>query len=179
MFFERQNFLSDETFQVLIDHSRTAEFKDTENDRDGVTYPNISADIPEAVVNEITAFFGKEPKHIFMRRSPEGVEAPQAVHADDCMGNLTLILYLNDFDGGTSFMHHGETGVAYAPIRRDLIDLCIEDQNNLSAWIQNGFCKAEPNKACIFNAHVFHCAMPVGGCGQGTEARTILGAFFE
>ncbi|MCG8435432.1 MAG: hypothetical protein MJA83_15525 [Gammaproteobacteria bacterium] len=188
MFSAQRNFLSGRAFGELLEAAKTAEFGDVRSPVDGVTYPHICTEIPPIVRAEVE-FRAQGPANLmFLRRSPEGVHVPNIVHSDNSMGRTSFMLYLQDAPEpepdsvqipGTAFMRHLATGISYVPQIEHLATLMADDANNPEAWVPDAICKMEANKACIFEAGRFHRAQPVGGFGQGEDARCVLTAFFD
>jgi hypothetical protein len=178
------NFLN--SYEQLKASANISEFTDIENPFDKVTYPNISLDIPaeckEEIIAKITAFLGTGPTNItmFMRRSPHGVSVPHIAHHDLSMGSYSLMLYMNDYDaGGTAMLRHRDTGMCYAPESNDFVEIARFDQNNVEKWAIYDMAYMKENRAVIFDAGLFHCAMPIGGFGRGIDSRTVLTVFFS
>lgn len=174
-------------FAELQSYARSAVFTDAVNEADGVTYPLICADIPEnirlSILREIArGGFTPESPVMFMRRSPAGVHCPHQVHSDASMGTHSLMLYLNelDCDGGTSFLSHRLTGIAYNPELPEAAEVIVADQNNPDAWVVREMVEMIPNRAVIFDAARLHRAEPVGGFGDTPEnTRVVLTCFFK
>ena len=180
------NFLPE--FKELQAYAKTAEFTDVMNDFDGVTYPLICADVPDHLKLSIFCMIAKHfdapvSPTIFMRRSPAGVPCPHQVHSDASMGRHSLMLYLNDEDhcqGGTSFVSHRATGIAYNPTSPEATAIIVADQNNAAAWDVRLMAHMKPNRAVIFSADQLHRAEPVGGFGDTPEnTRVVLTCFFS
>lgn len=175
-----------DSYADLKDYTKTADFSGVRNPVDGVIYPHICSSLPEAIRIEIlvkiAAIIAREPQSVtmFIRRSPAGVPVPHIAHTDNSMGLYSLMLYMNDsLDGGTAFIRHKQTGMMYAPESQEFVDLAEKDQNELSAWAIVEQAIMKENRAVIFDAGLFHCAMPIGGFGEGAEARTVLTVFFS
>lgn len=172
-------------FDDLKAFEKEAEFSDVENPYDGVVYPLICQHIPRPIIDEIkvklSEYLGREPyiSASFLRRSPEGVHVPHIAHTDKSMGDYSLMLYLSDGEGGTAFLRHAESGMMYQPESTEFIDLAVRDQNKTDKWRVCSMVPRGANRACIFDAGLFHCAMPVGGDGEGDNARTVLTVFFS
>lgn len=173
-------------YEELKQYAHDADFSDVVNPVDGVTYPHICADLPEYVLRSVSARLDRlmhrkvEVNTIFMRRSPKGVHVPHMAHTDNSMGNYSLMIYLNDHpDGGTALLTHIDTGIERAPETQDLLAIVHNDQNNPSAWSIRDSAKMKQNRGFIFDAHEFHCALPLGGFGEGSDARTVLTVFFN
>lgn len=175
-------------FEELQSYARSAVFADVVNEADGVTYPLICAEIPDhlklAVFCAIAKHFGPpESPAIFMRRSPAGVPCPHQVHSDASMGTHSLMLYLNaeeDCEGGTSFLSHRATGIAYNPELPEAVAVVVADQNRGKAWQVREMVGMRPNRAVIFDASRLHRAEPVGGFGDTPEkTRVVLTCFFR
>jgi len=173
-------------YDKLKKYADGASFFSVQNPIDGAVYPLICIDIPEYLKNvilfKITELMGFEPTSttMFMRRSPKGVPVPHIAHHDLSMGKYSLMLYLNDHEeGGTAFIRHKDTGMAYAPEHDDFVSIAQFDQNNPEKWAIIEQAKMKQNRAVIFDAGLFHCAMPIGGFGEGSEARTVLTCFFS
>ena len=67
----------------------------------------------------------------------------------------------------------------YAPELPEELGIAIKDQNSPQKWLLVDKCDMKPNRACIFESDRFHCALPIGGFGDGSEARTVLTVFFS
>lgn len=175
-------------FDELQKFALSAEFADVVNEADGVTYPLICADIPNHIK---FAVYSALEKHfcapvsptIFLRRSPAGVACPHQVHSDASMGDYSLMLYLNkdeDCQGGTSFLSHRASGIAYNPGYEFFTGVVVEDQNRPEAWVVREMAEMRPNRAVIFGASRLHRAEPVGGFGDSPEnTRVVLTCFFK
>lgn len=175
-------------FEELQKYAQTAEFTDVVNEFDGVTYPLICADIPRHLVISVLGHIAKHfamPKDpiMFMRRSPAGVPCPHQVHSDASMGTHSLMLYLNaedDCQGGTSFLSHRLTGIAYNPELPEAVAIITAHQNSPEAWDIREQADMRPNRAVIFDASRLHRAEPVGGFGDTPEnTRVVLTCFFR
>lgn len=180
------NFLPE--FDEIQSFARSATFTDVVNDFDGVTYPLICADIPRHLVISVLGHIAKhfaipEDPVMFMRRSPAGVPCPHQVHSDASMGTHSLMLYLSDeedCEGGTSFLSHKMTGIAYNPEIPEAADIIVADQNRPDAWDVRDMVAMHPNRAVIFDAARLHRAEPVGGFGDTPEnTRVVLTCFFR
>jgi hypothetical protein len=174
------------SYQKLKDYAKTADFGDIVNPVDGVIYPGICDVIPDDIRQEllerIEFLIHRKPHNItmFMRRSPAGVHCPHIVHNDLSMGTHSLMLYMNDNDmGGTALVRHFESGMMYNPEAQEFIDIAIRDQNSPDKWASYHQFAMKENSVALFDAGLFHCAMPIGGFGDGTEARTVLTVFFS
>lgn len=178
------NFLA--SYDRLKEYAKTAHFGDIVNPVDGVVYPHICDAIPDDIKSEllerIEFLTNKKPENVtmFMRRSPAGVHCPHIVHNDLSMGRYSLMLYMNDSDiGGTAIVRHSESGMIYQPESIDFVDIAVRDQNSPEKWKMFHKFSMRENSAAIFDAALFHCAVPVGGFGDGVEARTVLTVFFS
>lgn len=172
-------------FDQIKELSINGQFEDIENPYDGVTYPHILREIPADIVSDIedklNDIFGQVVINaMFLRRSPKGVYVPHMAHTDNSMGDYSLMLYLNDNDnGGTGLLRHKPSGITYAPESEVFVDVVRHDQNNPDQWDVYHRSIMKENRAAIFDAHLFHCALPVGGFGEGAESRCVLTAFFS
>lgn len=178
------NFI--QSYDELKKISLDCVFADEVNPGDGVVYPLIFKDIPEEIKEEIllkiAESVGFEPKDVvmFMRMSPGGVDCPHIVHHDKVMGNYSLMLYLNDDDGGTSLVRHLETGISYAPNNEQFAKIIAYDQNDIRQWQITNTVKMKENRAFIFDAGNLHCAEPLGGFGENqANSRIVLTCFFS
>lgn len=177
------NFLHN--FHELVEYAKTAEFKDETNYVDNVVYPLICSEIPEKIKREVAVKLGgffKTPKNpiMFMRRSPKDVECPHKAHSDNSMGKYSLMLYMSDEQGyGTSLLNHKKTGAKHTQYSDAIVSKMMEDQNNDDAWEVYQMTYGKPNRAFIFDAHLMHRAEPIGGFGEGANARTVLTCFFS
>jgi hypothetical protein len=178
------NFIA--SYPELKELANSAEFSDVKNPVDAVIYPEIYWDIPVSIkaeiIQKLSDIVGRDPENItmFMRRSPLGVPVPHIAHTDNSMGKYSLMLYLFERqDSGTAFIRHRSTGIMYAPESEEFLSIVRADQNNTSKWEVVDMADAKENRAVIFDAGKFHCAMPIGGFGEGAEARTVLTVFFS
>lgn len=180
------NFLPE--FDELQRYARSAEFTDVVNDFDGVTYPLICAEIPghlrDGVLRELAKLHPElEAPVMFMRRSPKGIPCPHQVHSDASMGTHSLMLYLNAREhcqGGTSFLSHSLSGIAYNPADPLFVGVVVDDQNRPEAWNICDVAEMRPNRAVIFPADRLHRAEPVGGFGDTPDnSRVVLTCFFK
>lgn len=179
MFYEQTDFLSEKAFNELKRVAKDGQFKDEINPIDGVAYPLICTDVPEIVRKEVEFLAEKPAKMIFLRRSPEGVLCPNLNHHDASHGKTSFMLYLGERPGsGTAFVSYRPTGSTYAPEWENVAKFMQEDSAELTKWELVGFCEAKPNKACMFDSRLLHAAYPIGGYGEGEDARCVLTAFF-
>lgn len=174
------------TYPELKEYSLNCEFKDEVNPMDGVVYPYICKEIPEAVNNELMWFIGavihRSPKDplVFMRMSPQGVSCPHTFHNDQSMGTHTLLLYLNDGDGGTGMARHKETGIYKSPMTDDELQKVVRDQNSYEEWDVYDKVQMQENRAVIFDSTYMHTALPWGGFGDCQDnSRVALICFFS
>ena len=174
-----------ESFEALKKASIENVFSDQVNDVDQVTYPLISTDIPAEVENEIIIKLSDlmgvtvENPFMFMRRSPKGVNCPHQVHSDSSMGGYSLMLYINDSEGGTSLLKHKESGISFNPESQEFVDIVVRDQNEPELWEVTDMIKMKPNRGFVFRSDMLHRAEPIGGFGEGSEARVVLTCFFS
>lgn len=166
--------------------SLSCDFNDEVNDADGVVYPFIFKDIPQDIQDDILLAIekaiGSPPKEslMFLRMSPKGVNCPHIVHHDKVMGDYSLMLYLNEGEGGTSLVRHIETGISYAPNNEQFAKIIAYDQNNPSQWDITSTAKMKENRGFIFDAGNLHCAEPLGGFGDDqSNSRIVLTCFFS
>jgi hypothetical protein len=157
-----------------------ATFHDVVSDVDGVTYPNICNWLPgplhQEIVNKLRSVAGlKKLNWLFARMSPSGVHAPHFAHHDASMGAWSLMLYMNRVehcDGGTAILRHKDGQADDATWARDT--------NDLTRWHMESMCPMVPNRAFIFQAGLWHGALPIGGFGSTqADARLVITAFFE
>tara|TARA_R110000751_G_scaffold91134_1_gene178602 strand:- start:376 stop:966 length:591 start_codon:yes stop_codon:yes gene_type:complete len=179
----RDEWLS--TYDTLRAHATTVEFSGVTNPYDGITYPDITVDIPEECLKEIqekaddllgTAVI----KQIFMRLTSRNTQTPpHQAHPDNMMGTHTLILYLTD-TGGTSLVEHIATGMYAAPETQENWDAWNDDTNIPHKWRIYNMAMARENRVAIFDSRLMHRAEPVGGFGETAEdGRIVLTAFID
>ena len=180
------NFLK--TFDVLFDHARTgADYAGIENPADGIVYPDVTTDIPKQCLLEIERRLDEvmgwpvNIKTIFMRLTCDNTSgAPHQAHNDSVMGDYTLLLYLNDGPGGTSFVIHKETGLKGNPQTEEQFEAWQRDTNIPDAWEIYEMGEMKQNRANIIPASRMHRAEPVGGFGSdASDGRIVLTAFFK
>lgn len=160
-----------------------AEYRDVSSGVDGVTYPHICSDLDEELRGELVyklrAWTTRDAyvKHMFARMSPHGVRAPHAAHNDAAMGQWSMMLYMNRAEhcrGGTALLEYGPH--AGEPTREEW----LEHTNCLEMWRDVGHCDMRPNRAFIFPAAQWHCALPSSGFGHdSSDARMVITAFFN
>jgi len=182
-------FLSVRTYADLREYADISKFSDIKNEFDGVVYPKICVEIPDHVREEILAkletWKGSKitGETMFMRQSPLGVECPHKVHSDLSMGRYSLMLYLNRLEhcaGGTSFVSHIDTGIAYHPVWPGFVDIITAHQNLDESWQVREIAHMIPNRAVIFDAGALHRAEPIGGFGSTPQdTRLVLTCFFS
>lgn len=176
-----------ESYDELKKYSLECDFKDLENEKDGVTYPHICAYIPENVKTEIfdklKQFKGSDIENptIFLRMSPKGVHVPHVAHTDISMGRFSFMLYLNNNEeSGTALVRHIMTGISYQPVLEGFVKIVQEDMNNHEAWTPYQKVMSKENRAAIFDAACIHRAEPIGGFGDNQDdARIVLTCFFS
>lgn len=175
-----------ESYDVLKDHIASSDFGDITNPVDGVVYPHICVSLPGSVRQEldrrIREVIGRDAVKptVFMRKSPAGVPVPHIAHTDISMGSYSLMLYCNEYKGGgTAFLRHRETGICYAPESQEYVEMMQKDQNSPDKWAVVDMAHMKENRAVIFDAGKFHCAMPIGGFGELSDARVVLTVFFS
>lgn len=179
------NFLH--SFGLLKQAATNSEYSGVVNPADGVRYPDITADIPTECLDEIQErldeVMGRDVdiNTIFMRLTSRNThDTPHQAHNDLVMGDYTLLLYLNDGPGGTSFLKHIETGMDAQPQSEDEYTMWVRDANVPDAWEITDMVYMKENRANIIDADRMHRAEPVGGFGNGAmDGRIVLTAFFE
>lgn len=173
-----ENFLSDFLrWRTWLD---TATYADVTNDADGVVYPGICADIPDALRAEIHFKLQyvagmKRLNYLFARLSVDGSTPPHWAHHDGSMGSQSMMLYMNRQEhcaGGTAMLSHVDGDPSP--------EVWARDTNNPQMWHIDSLCSMVPNRAFIFPAQQWHAAMPRGGFGSDpTNGRLVITAFFE
>lgn len=179
------NFLK--TFDILKLAATHSHYRGVVNPADGVRYPDITDDIPVDCLDEIQERLDEvmgrsvDIKTIFMRLTSVNTSgAPHQAHNDLVMGDYTLLLYLNDGPGGTSFVKHRETGMDGQPDTREEYEAWLRDTNVPDAWEITEMVYMKENRANIIEAERMHRAEPVGGFGEDArDGRIVLTAFFE
>lgn len=176
-------------FKGFRKHCVDLDYSGIKNPQDGITYPDISDEIPEPVKLEIQSkiesYLGKKVtfNYLFIRKSSAGVPVPNIVHSDLEMGQVSLMVYLNELDdciGGTSFMIHKECGLSRHPETKAQLTKLHEDGNNFDKWQIKEMAEMKPNRAVIFDSYDLHCALPIGGFGSSNkDSRLVLTAFMD
>jgi hypothetical protein len=180
------NFL--DCFERLKQHAVEGHFEDVENPIDGVVYPGICQDIPDAIRSEVLSKLEAlkgcpviDPV-MFMRRSRKGVHAPNQVHNDISHGKFSCMVYINEQrpGAGTSLVSHKETGLQESPTTDEELRTIERDKNTPDKWDIDLLVNMKPNTGCIFPAGRLHRAEPVGGFGTTEEdSRVVLTCFFS
>jgi hypothetical protein len=172
----------------LISYSKACEFKDEINPIDGVVYPHICKDIPKPILNDVIfnlthKVLGRAPVNpfCFMRMSPAEVTAPHKFHTDNSMGAYSMMIYLQDApEYGTGFAQHIETDMVSSYADPADVEKGAVDVNNESAWNIYRIFSMKKNKAIIFDSHLFHVALPIGGFGSTQDdSRIVFTCFFS
>lgn len=164
-------------FKDMQSWCRKLEFGNHTNPTDGVVYPGINPNVPHQ--EWIDALAG-ESSFCFLRLSPSGVRAPHIVHNDAAMGRYTMILYINEFEGGTGLMQHKITGMNEQPIDEIEMDVWDQDHNNPDAWECYHLIEAKENRAVFFPSELMHAAYPFEGVGaDAQDGRLVVVGFFE
>lgn len=181
------NFLT--TYDQLKEAAVQGKFEGVVNPQDGVLYPDIMIDIPVECLQEVQLRLNEAMgwsvniNTIFMRLTSNNTSgAPHQAHNDSVMGDCTLLLYLNDGPGGTSFVKHIETGMDAQPETTEEYDAWMRDTNIPEAWEITEMVEMKQNRANIIEADRMHRAEPAGRLGFGNgpkDGRIVLTAFFE
>ena len=146
------------------------------NPVDNVLYPYINTDIPARDEVEYLTDGG----FMFLRLSPEGVEAPHQAHNDSSMADNTLLIYLCEGPGGTSLVRHKETGLYKQPETEEELAIWQRDYNIYDAWEVTHMFDLIPNRAVSFPSTLMHRAEPVNGFGKTAEdGRLVLTCFYD
>lgn len=181
------DFLSD--FGAARTWADGAQYGPVTNPVDGVEYPGICADIPEAIRSEVhlklqVILGGRvDIKTMFTRLSTAGVHVPHQAHNDASMGMMSLMLYLNRPEhccGGTEVVRHFRLGMDYGPADDSELSEWRQSTNCQSCWEVASECEMKANRAFIFDARLMHRAAPIGGFGSDEkDGRLVLTAFFD
>lgn len=174
------NFLDD--FDSFNRYARSRDFTGQINPFDGVFYPDISTDIPPAVVEEVgRKTRAKSQNAVFMRLTSKNTKgAPHQAHNDSVMGAKTFLLYLQDGPGGTSLVRHKQVGMEHGPKSAEEEAIWKRDTNTPEAWEVVDMIDMKKNRAFILPSQVMHRAEPVGGFGQSEkDGRICLIMFYD
>ena len=175
------------SFGPLQQYAQSIEYGGIVNPADGILYPDVTDKIPEFIYDQvqdaIERAMGRDVtiNTMFMRlTSRQTFGAPHQAHNDSVMGSFTLLLYLNDGPGGTSFVTHIETGMDAQPETQEQFEAWQRDTNVPEAWEITEMVNMKENRGNIIEAVRMHRAEPVGGFGEdATDGRIVLTAFFE
>jgi len=177
-------------FDPFRDYARTCSYGGEKNSVDGVTYPDISKDIPEIIRQEIqeklTQYTGGTVHmgELFLRMRTEGVQAPYGAHNDAIMGSHALMVYMDNDDSpktGTMLVEHIETGIKGQPETEADLELVRKDSNDPSKWrVYDWLAEGGANTAVIFPTYLMHQAHPNDGFGKtNADGRLVLTCFFD
>jgi Family of unknown function (DUF6445) len=180
-------FKNFDTVRQLAD---TAHYQDEIYPTDNTSYPGICKDLPAALVRALVrkleglGFSRVVPALTFLRMSvPSGNRAPHYIHTDRLTGQWTLLVYLQDGldpEAGTGFYSHIATGMDEHPSDDAGIEIWKRDQKHMERWQQLRLVSMVRNRAVIFSSEQFHCALPIGGFGDGPkDGRVVLTMFFN
>ncbi len=178
-----ENFIAD--FDALNKHARSLSYGGVVNPQDGVLYPDVSSDVPFDTVAEIKyklehtlAFTVNISMSFFRLTNTKTSTAPHQAHNDVVMGDFTFLLYMQNGEGGTSFVYHKDEGMEHGPVNDEELAVWKRDTNILDAWEINGVVGMKENRACIFDSSFMHRAEPVNGFGNTVDnGRLVLTAF--
>lgn len=178
-----------EDFEKLAEHARSVQYGDVENPADGVTYPDISIEVPEPVAREVAGkvsqLVGRKLRvnTIFFRRTCAETEtAPHQAHTDSAMAEYTFIGYMQDGPEGTgtSLVRHKRHGFNSDPWTEGEFQAWKRDTNNYDAWEIEDLTQMKANRAAIYQSKMMHRAEPVGGFGDCNDnGRIVLVCFLE
>lgn len=178
------DFLKD--YDAAKEFSLRANYEDIVNPVDGVVYPQICSDVPPElyadIIYALSATLGRPPliNYCFLRRSPEGIPVPHKFHTDNSMGANSLMIYLDTRESaGTGFAKHLRTGFISATDNENETFEISKDCNDAEKWEIYDKAEMKENRAVIFDSSFFHVALPIGGYGSNSDARTVITAFFD
>jgi hypothetical protein len=177
------DFLSD--FEAFNRYAREIDYSGVVNPVDGVMYPHISTEILSEVAAEVVDKVQQEMGQIvintlFLRLTTRNTKgAPHQAHNDASMGDFSLMLYMQDGPGGTSFVEHIEEDMKYGPTEEQL-PIWARDTNVPEAWKIHDMAEMKANRVCIFPSNWMHRAEPIGGFGESTaDGRLVMTAFLS
>lgn len=175
------DFLDD--FSYWREWADGLDYKDVVNPVDGESYPGIYAAVPTwGVKSRIERILGRPINlhTLFLRLSVKGSETPQQIHSDLSMGSHAIIIYLRDQAGaGTAFCRH-KTGLDKHPETERELATLVKDGSNAGEWDDYLLCEMKANRALIYDAHLLHRAIPVGGFGDSAKnGRLVMVGFFS
>jgi hypothetical protein len=133
------------------------------------------------MIAALTRAVGKPifPNSMFFRVTNADTEAAY-VHSDREAGDYTCVAYLSDHGDartGTGFYRHRETGMIAMPSFAEMAnDKAAFDklktemvEGSDKHWELLQFVPGQFNRACIFNAPLFHARIPRHGFAQSAE----------
>lgn len=161
-------------------------FSDIVNPMDGVSYPAINTEVPQALAHELVSglqfLLGRRiaVRHLFARAMFAGMSATNKVHSDLAMGSrYASQLYLSDHwpDGsGTAFFAHKLHGHVHTE-RTPVAEI---DCNDLDQFQRSVTVQACTNRLLVHRGDCWHLAEPIGGWGDRPEnSRLVLTCFFD
>jgi hypothetical protein len=175
------NFL--DHFEGFRQHCDTLDYNGMVNPADGVFYPGVTIDIPEAVKAEVLRKMVFESGTLFLRLTLDGFDVPHQAHNDVLMGRIGMILYLNrqeHVSGGTSFVRHVDEGMENGPVDKRQEDIWRRDTNIPDKWEIIEMTDMKPNRAFIFKTEQMHRAEPPNAFGATPqEGRLVMVGFFD
>lgn len=174
-------------FDNLNEYARKLSYEGVENPADGVTYPDISTQVPEPTLHEIKEVLEKEVGHeirigaAFFRLTTKNTEGdPHQAHNDTAMGRYSFMLYMQDGPGGTALVRHKATGLDRDPWTPREWEAWRDDTNREDAWEITYLADMKANRGFLFDSKLMHRAEPVGGFGNdASDGRLVLTVFFN
>lgn len=163
-------------------------FSDVLSPIDEIKYPGICNEVSPWIVAQLTAECSRlsgrslTVNQCFARWTGETTApAPNLVHSDRIMGDLTAIVYLSVHWpplSGTSFWRHPTEGEFHtASTDTSRINGAM---NDLSQWERLMLVPGAFNRLLLCDSRLWHCAEPVGGWGSSPgNGRLVLTAFFR
>jgi hypothetical protein len=154
---------------------------------DGVTYPNISADVPRNTRGDLEYVLSRavgslvDVKLCFFRLNLADTVVPHWAHTDTIMADYASFVYLSrpeDCRGGTAIIEH-VSGMKRHPTTQAEADLWRQDTNRPERWVPKTLAPMAFNRLVVLPSDIFHAATPTGFGSCSADGRLVLITFFS
>lgn len=183
-------------FRSLRQYAQNATYGPVENPVDGITYHDISIDIPTwiqvVIRSKIASMTGRSYNSLkihtqfFRLTTTSTFPAPFAAHNDISHSDFACFYYINDVPvdlkgkAGTSLLTHKQINLNGQPRTTLEFNVWKRDTNKYDAWNIDHLIEYVPNRMSIYDSERMHRAEPVDGWGQdASDGRLVLITFFS
>jgi hypothetical protein len=175
----KDNFLDDDTYEVVCHMLANNKFKEVEVGDKKFWVQYSDPDFDNIILRNLSAIDGvpRESLLAFFRVATEEFDTDWRIHADSRVGDTlparALVLYLSPstMEGlhGTAFWKHKKLGYKMPNYtsKEELDRMLIEEANDLSNWELHSVVGYKPNRAVMYPSNYFHSKYPNVGWKEG------------